>query len=77
MKRAAARRGDRAPDRFEAEDIEFHQNLREAYRQIAAEDPQRCVLIDASADKDVVAAKIWTALRDHLFAMANSTASSA
>ena len=43
------------PDRFEAEDVQFHQDLRDAYRQIAAEDPQRCVLIDANADADTVA----------------------
>jgi dTMP kinase len=30
------------------------------------------VLIDASADPDTVAANVWTALRDHLFAMANT-----
>ena len=76
MKRAAARRGAGAPDRFEAEDVKFHQGLREAYRQIAAEDPQRCVLIDASTDPDTVAASIWNALRDHLFATLN-TANSA
>ena len=57
LKRAAARRGSGAPDRFEAEDIQFHQDLRDAYRQIAAEDPQRCVLIDANADADTVAAR--------------------
>jgi dTMP kinase len=76
LKRAAARRGAGAPDRFEAEDIKFHQELRDAYRQIAAEDPDRCVLIDATPDPDVVAAQVWTVLRDHLFAMA-STASPA
>jgi dTMP kinase len=74
LKRAAARRGNGAPDRFEAEDIQFHQDLRDAFRQIAAEDPQRCVLIDATASQDVVAAQVWTALRDHLFAMATSSA---
>jgi dTMP kinase len=76
LKRAAARRGAGAPDRFEAEDVKFHQELRDAYRQIAAEDPDRCVLIDATPDPDVVAAQVWTVLRDHLFAMA-STASPA
>jgi dTMP kinase len=76
LKRAAARRGPGAPDRFEAEDIKFHQELRDAYRQIAAEDPNRCVLIDATPGPEVVAVQVWTALRDHLFAMA-STASSA
>src|SRR4051812_19532450 len=34
LKRAAARRGSGTPDRFEAEDINFHQGLREAYREI-------------------------------------------
>jgi dTMP kinase len=68
LQRASARRGSGTPDRFEGEDVKFHQGLREAYRRIAAEDPERCVLIDASADPDTVAAAIWTALRAHLFA---------
>jgi dTMP kinase len=67
MQRAAARRGTSAPDRFEAEDIQFHQNLRDAYRQIAAAEPQRCVLIDANADAATVAASVWAALRDRFF----------
>jgi dTMP kinase len=68
LKRAAARRGQGAPDRFESEDVKFHQELREAYREIAAADPNRCVLIDATADPNAVAAQIWTALRDRFFA---------
>jgi dTMP kinase len=68
MQRAAARRGTGTPDRFEAEDIKFHQELREAYRQIAADEPQRCVLIDANADANTVAAGVWAALRDRFFA---------
>jgi dTMP kinase len=64
MPRAAARRGDGAPDRFEAEDVKFHEGLRDAYRQIAAAEPQRCVLIDANAAIGVVAARVWTAVRD-------------
>jgi dTMP kinase len=72
LKRAAARRGKGAPDRFEAEDVKFHQDLREAYKQIAAEDPARCVLIDATADPDTVSARIWKALRSHLLAAAST-----
>src|SRR4051794_31009057 len=75
LQRAAARRGSGAPDRFEAEDVKFHQDLREAYRQIAADDPQRCVLIDANADADTVATRVWTALRDHLFTVPNAASS--
>ncbi|SDS21902.1 dTMP kinase [Bradyrhizobium canariense] len=69
MQRAAARRGTGAPDRFEAEDVRFHQELREGYRQIAASEPQRCVLIDANADPATVAANIWAVVRDRLFAV--------
>jgi dTMP kinase len=46
LARAAARRG--GGDRFERLDPAFHERLREGFRQIAASDPARCVLIDAS-----------------------------
>jgi dTMP kinase len=69
MQRAAARRGSAAPDRFEAEDLRFHQQLRDAYRQIAADEPKRCVLVDANADANTVAASVWAALRDRFFAV--------
>lgn len=68
LQRAAARRGSGAPDRFESEDLQFHQGLRDAYRQIAEDDPQRCVLIDANADADMVAERVWTTVRERLFA---------
>lgn len=74
LKRAAARRGAVAPDRFEAEDLRFHEGLREAYRQIAAEDPQRCVLVDAADDPETVAGRVWATLRDRLFTPATTVA---
>jgi dTMP kinase len=74
MQRAAARRGSGAPDRFEAEDVKFHQQLRDAYRQIAADDPKRCVLVDANADANTVAASVWAALRDRFFAVSVANA---
>lgn len=78
LRRAAARRGGAAPDRFESEDLKFHQELRDAYREIAASEPERCVLIDATADANTVAGSVWAALRDRLFAApAGSVASSA
>jgi dTMP kinase len=67
MRRTAKRRGAGTPDRFEAEDLKFHQELRDAYRQIAAIEPQRCLLIDANADANTVAAKVWAALSDRFF----------
>jgi dTMP kinase len=60
MARAAKRRGQEAPDRFEAEDIGFHRRLREAYRQVADEEPERCILIDAQEDIEAIADRVWT-----------------
>jgi dTMP kinase len=78
LKRAAARRGNNVPDRFESEDLKFHQDLRDAYREIAAAEPERCVLVDADANPDTVAAQVWAALRDRFFAVpATSVATSA
>lgn len=69
--RAATRRGGGTPDRFEAEDLRFHQRLRHAYQQIAAENPQRCVLIDANAEPTAVTARVWDAVRERLLAAAD------
>ena len=67
MARAAARRGEETPDRFEAEGLAFHQRLREAYQEIAQDNPQRCVLIDANSDAETVADRIFQAVRQRLF----------
>lgn len=80
LKRAAVRRGNAAPDRFESENVQFHQELREAYRELAATEPARCVLVDATGDPTAVAANVWAALREHLATgspLATSVASSA
>lgn len=58
MARAATRRGQEAPDRFEAEDISFHRRLREAYRRIAADEPDRCVVVDAASDAISISIRI-------------------
>jgi dTMP kinase len=62
MQRAAKRRGTEAPDRFEAENIDFHQKLRDGYLAIARGEPARCVLIDATKTPEDVADDIWSAL---------------
>jgi dTMP kinase len=68
MARAAARRGDGAADRFESEDMTFHEGLRAAYRKIAAEDSSRCVLVDAASDADTVGQAVWGTVRERLMA---------
>ncbi|HEX8807488.1 MAG TPA: dTMP kinase, partial [Xanthobacteraceae bacterium] len=66
LERANQRRGSAAADRFEGEGAESHEKLREAYLAIAAREPDRCVVIDASAKKEVVANAIWQAVETRL-----------
>jgi dTMP kinase len=66
LKRAGKRRGERAADRFEAESRSFHEELRQAYRLLAAAEPGRCVLIDATAPKSAVAERIWGVINERL-----------
>ena len=48
----ASRRSD--PDRFESERAEFFERVRARYLQIAAAEPHRVTLVDASRELDVV-----------------------
>jgi dTMP kinase len=66
LERAAARRGAGQPDRFEKEHLSFHKKLRTAYRAIAKQDADRCILVDASAPADRVAQEIWTYVTSRL-----------
>jgi dTMP kinase len=59
LARARVRRGDAVPDRFETEDLAYHQALNTGFRAIAGEEKQRCVLIDASQPQERIAAGIW------------------
>jgi dTMP kinase len=66
LERAKLRRGDAQADRFEGEGAEFHEKLRDAYLAIAAREPDRCLVIDASASKEAVANAIWQAVQSRL-----------
>jgi dTMP kinase len=59
MRRANARRGETDADRFEAETLAFHEKLRDGFLTLAANEPDRCVVIDATMPKDQVAEQIW------------------
>jgi dTMP kinase len=62
LERAAARRASAEPDRFESQDLKFHEKLREAFLTLALEAPERCVIIRANAAEDDVAKRIWQAV---------------
>ena len=66
LERAKLRRGRAEADRFEGEGTDFHGKLRAAYLGIAASEPGRCVVIDATPAKDAVAKSVWQAVLTRL-----------
>jgi len=46
-------------DRFELEDLSFHRRVREGYVKMAAAEPDRWLVIDASLPKGEIAEIIW------------------
>ncbi len=66
LARAARRAGAGEADRFEREGLEFHGTLRRAFLAIAEAEPQRCVVVDASADEETVAEAVWAAVGQRL-----------
>jgi dTMP kinase len=60
LERAQKRRGGGEADRFEAEDLDFHAQLRARFLDIARAEPERCQVIDAARPADRVAETIWS-----------------
>jgi dTMP kinase len=75
MQRAAKRRGGvGSADRFEAEALAFHERLRDGFLMLAANEPERCVLIDATTPKEEVTEQIWRVVQKRLNPADASTA---
>jgi dTMP kinase len=53
-------------DGFESRAITFHDRLRQAFLQIAKDNPERCIVIDGAADENAVAAAIWAGVEERL-----------
>jgi dTMP kinase len=62
LARAADRAG--AEMRFESKGAAFHTRLRSAFLEIAAREPERCVVIDANGSIDQVETSVWEAVQD-------------
>jgi dTMP kinase len=73
LERAGKRRGDGDVDRFESEALDFHEKLRAGFRTLAKSEPDRCVLIDATAPRSDVAAQIWSIVEQRLHPPAQSS----
>ena len=66
LARAGARRGEGDADRFESEEIEFHDAVRKAFLKIAASEPERCARVYAGKPADEVEADIWKIVTERL-----------
>ncbi|NNM72076.1 dTMP kinase [Enterovirga aerilata] len=53
-------------DRFEAEGLEYHTRIRDAFLAIAAAEPERCAVIDASGAPESVERLIWAEVESRL-----------
>jgi dTMP kinase len=63
--RAMQRSGAR-PDRMESEPAAFFERVRAGYLEVARENPQRIVTLDAEAPAEALAERIWTFVRQRL-----------
>jgi len=59
VKEDLARKQAKKQDRFEQEAIDFHQRVREGYLKLAAAEPERWLIVDASQSKRKIADIIW------------------
>jgi len=53
-------------DRFEQETVAFHQRVREGYLKLAAAEPQRWLVVDATQSKEEIAEIIWQKISELL-----------
>ena len=54
-----ARKRTKRQDRFEQENLAFHQRVKDGYLKLAADDPQRWLVINATQSKQKIAQIIW------------------
>ena len=54
-----ARKINRKHDRFEQEALAFHKKVRQGYLKMAAEEPERWLIIDASQSREKIRGIIW------------------
>lgn len=65
LKRTEARG---ALSRFDAAHADYHERLRQAFRDIARAEPQRCLLFDGTRAPELIAGDVWTAVEARLLA---------
>jgi dTMP kinase len=66
LARASERLEGAAPDRFEGQELMLHERVRRAFLDIADEEPDRCIVVDASQPEAMVAEDVWEAVLQRL-----------
>ena len=54
------------PDRFEGRAAAFHNALRRGFLDIAADNPDRCAVVDGNSDAKSIGDNIWAVIKDRL-----------
>lgn len=63
----------RKADRMEQQPAEFYERVREGYRDLAAHEPKRVVMIDGSGDADEIEKQIWKRLSSRFSVLAKTS----
>lgn len=63
LERAAARG---QPDRLERADLAFHQRVRQGFLQLARQEPERFVVLEAASTVDALQEQVWAAVQERL-----------
>lgn len=62
-----------APDRFETDALALQEKRRDIFLAIAGQEPDRCVVVDASRPEAAVAEAIWRAVEERLHVSAETS----
>ncbi len=60
--RDATRDAEAGQDKYERQSLAYHEKLRAGFLAIAAQEPQRCVVVSGDRPADAIAAEIWKAV---------------
>ncbi len=66
VREGLARKKGKPPDRFERQDITFHEQVRHGYLELAKHEPERFLVVDARLDRTTISQSIWDRVSDLL-----------
>jgi dTMP kinase len=58
---------------MEQQPAEFYERVREGYRELAAQEPERIALIDGARDADEIETEIWETLSSRFSVLAKTS----